>query len=261
MVEMKINSLNTEKYENRIVVLIDIIGFKNFIDMNGYEVVLSLFNEIAKQVSEGKMSLQHGWLNHLEPALTFFSDTIFISFPENLFNPRVLSDNYKDFVFGLGLLRIIVSRIQNIILKSGLLTRGAIAFGEMYHTGNKWFGPALNEAHKYESLYAIFPRVILAPSVVENFKKNIEASLKSSFKPLYLCDDGFYAIEHLAWIHSVIDDDYVKAHGKIRAMIISKLDSLLDEKAKINWRWFANYFNKFTQTELIPHHGDKLSLI
>lgn len=126
----------------------------------------------------------------------------------------------------------------------------------------KWFGPALNEAHDYESNLAVFPRVILAPSMVKKIKSHVDLDQKNkTYRNLFLGDDGFYWIDYLGWIHLSFNDDYIKAHEEIKLMITSSLNLSLPNKAKTKWNWFKRYFNKYTEEILLPHYGDKVNLV
>lgn len=246
-------TLSTKQYENRIVILIDIIGFKDFIAKKAHSEIAAFFGEIEKEISEGEVS-KHGAALSYVPAFLLFSDTIFISFPCEVFSAN---KNHAMMLFNI---QVHVKRIQLYCLKWGLLTRGCVSYGLIHHNGQVWFGPALIEAHTYESELAMYPRVILAPSLIKLLEQEIDRTIKNG-NVILESDDGFYYIDYLGWIHTEFNDDYVLAHKEVQAIITSNLEKVdLPEKAKAKWKWLACYFNRYTKSKL-THLGDQVELI
>ena len=80
--------------------------------------------------------------------VTTFSDSIIISYPANK----------ED---GLFLLLINIIHLQLELGALGIMIRGGIAIGGVYHDGRMVFGPAMNEAYMLESRRAVYPRVVI----------------------------------------------------------------------------------------------------
>lgn len=57
------------------------------------------------------------------------------------------------------------------LLRKGLLLRGGIAKGQLYHDGNIVFGPAFLKAYELESVAANYPRIVLANSVYDDIQQ------------------------------------------------------------------------------------------
>lgn len=151
-------------YENRIVLFLDILGFKSIINKTVDKeedvetAIKSLYNNLNEirtflifRLSEFK-SVIHD--QNKSVRVTQFSDSIIISF---------ISDK------NVTLLNLIIV-IQELIIKlvnNGLLCRGAISYGKLVHDENIIFGPALNDAYETETKAALYPRIILDKSVID----------------------------------------------------------------------------------------------
>ncbi|MDN0075626.1 hypothetical protein QU481_12055 [Crenobacter sp. SG2303] len=57
------------------------------------------------------------------------------------------------------------------LLAKGVLSRGGIALGELYHKGSIIYGPALLEAYQLESQVAIYPRIVVAHGAAEKARE------------------------------------------------------------------------------------------
>ncbi len=137
-------------------------------------------------------------------------------------------------------------RANDFMFESGLLCRGAVVKGKLFHDGNVLFGPALIEAYKIESTLAIYPRIIVADSLVAmlgNVPKPETSVRKDS--------DGLYYLDTLSIDLPVSDMDgfglaYAKiCFGKFRESIGSGLKQHgHDLRKRAKWTWLANYFNE-----------------
>jgi len=264
---------STDRYEKRLIIFIDLIGFKNYIYSNcdnGKEsVVTALTTHFQEQVSEGVKYIK-GNSHSFKPTFNFFSDTIIISFPLEIFNAP---DDYKFFKskaypnneLNIDKFRLLFSAIHSICdiqlhsLQHGLLTRGCITIGDIYHNKNTWFGPGLIEAYEHESKIANYPRVILSKSALEYFKNEVITDQNSSW---IQDSDGFFYVNYIAWIHTKLNDDYCKAHHILREIIVNNLEMLKDQ-GKYNelqkWQWLSIYFNTYSNSKLKSAHGEGLS--
>ncbi len=272
--EERIIPFSTNQYKNNIIVYIDLIGFKNLVlstHANGnIENVLSLISYFQKDVSEGEKKLK-GNAFSFRPSFNLFSDSIIFSYPLDLFNtpselktakladsPEIFIDNDKSTI-----LFSVSNRIADIQLQAlqyGILTRGCLTVGDIYHNQNIWFGPGIIEAYEHESKIAIFPRVILSKNAYEYFRNEITYSATRSL----LCDaDGFFYVNYIGGIHTKMGNDYCSAHHKLRKIITDNL-GLLSEAKKIKerhkWEWLSMYFNRITIDKLQQSpHGTKLA--
>jgi hypothetical protein len=92
-----------------------------------------------------------------------FSDTLVMAAPTELFG--------GDDAAVTGLL-LQVSSLQLSLAERGFFARGSITLGEFYLRDELVFGETLVEAYELENNFAIHPRVILSPEVLEAQRQN-----------------------------------------------------------------------------------------
>lgn len=154
-------------YEERYCLFLDILGFKSHV-----EDTLNLAQQAKRPMTFQKLRsalcaitagtkyrdsvLVKGELLPSSRQVSQFSDSIVVSYP-------------KKAPFGSGVTSIIldVHRLQLILIQKGILLRGAITVGRLFHDEDHVFGPALNDAVCLEKL-ANYPRVILDRQVLED---------------------------------------------------------------------------------------------
>ena len=234
-------------YENRVVLFLDILGFKNIIDKTYnpttdediptsiselYEVLLSMTEDFA--IDKKKTS----------KIVTQFSDSIVISFKED----------EKEGIF------ILFEEIQNLIIKllsKRIICRGAISYGKLIHNRNIIFGPALVDAYETETKAAMYPRVILDKSIVDIGKtyrsyKGKEFDEETANNILeYLTtenlskdtDDKYYIDYFLAVVRKTNDFELIKSHIENLKFII--LNGLKHKRPdlKVKYGWMKNKYN------------------
>lgn len=160
-------------YENRIVLFLDILGFKSIIEktidknQDNEEGIETLYNNLTgiKEFLTSRLKQKDVFQNrNLSLKVTQFSDSIIISF--------INDDNST--------LLNLIRTIQELILKlvnNGILCRGAISYGKLIHDNRLIFGPALNDAYETETKAALYPRIILDKSLIEIGKQSKQPSL------------------------------------------------------------------------------------
>lgn len=137
------------QYENRLIVYIDILGFKQAIartlDTND-ETRLEI-NSICEMFS----LIKKHWRVAGTAKISQFSDVIVLSL---LPYEGVLVET-------LFMLQVFIFQL----LHKGFLCRGTIKYGKLIHTDEYLFGPVLVEAYQEERDLVKFPRIIIHPNV------------------------------------------------------------------------------------------------
>ena len=222
------------KYETRVVVYIDILGFKNLIgetiNTNGadnqqkiclVEAALSIAYTTMDMNSEGSSA-----------QVTQFSDLIVISF---------LTSETSGVYYA-------ISNIQFLLVELALLgifCRGGIALGKLMHTDRILFGPALVDAHILESNVAHYPRIVLDESIIKIAglhsapANTYEDEIEYVKRHLGRDSDGLYYVDYFLSVLSNFNDPELDALGyftKLRDSIAEVLKSpKTDIRAKFLW--------------------------
>lgn len=160
-------------YENRIVLFLDILGFRGIIDKtvvkndDNTSAIVDLYNKLeeVREFLSSRLKQREIYNNiNFSLKVTQFSDSIIISF---------INDDNTTL---LKLIRTIQELIINFV-NSGMLCRGAISYGKLIHDNRIIFGPALNDAYETETKAAMYPRIILDKSIIELNKNQRQISL------------------------------------------------------------------------------------
>lgn len=181
-----------ESYENKVVLYLDILGFKNLIlntqkknikkksiqlINNIYEVVINSFEETKyeKRFKSDISQVQHIWELQLlknpyiqNKKISIFSDTIVITFASENVN------HWMDFFNN-------INQLQVKLINLGVLCRGALTYGEVIHNENIIFGPAIVDAYELEGKYAKYPRIIVSDCIIQFLKKKFNCRIVQSY--------------------------------------------------------------------------------
>jgi hypothetical protein len=135
-------------YEKRVILFLDILGFKELIALGEEQ---KIFNILSTSYAFSNSSPSFPDSTHT----TAFSDLIVVSYRMD----------------SAGVINVIntASMLAWSFLQQGILTRGGIASGDVHHTKERLFGPAVIQAYKLENELAIFPRILVSDDIVEHF--------------------------------------------------------------------------------------------
>ncbi len=191
------------------VAFIDILGFKNMVSTDIDSVVLALryiemfcksffkfpSRETGKSTYPLKYRPEYNYdysYNQEEsseeemnkPTVTMFSDSIVISQPFDSF-------------FDISEFVEFISKIQYTLLTEGILIRGGISTGTLYHSDKYLFGTAIVSAYKLESKKAIYPRIIIDEKLLLEIDRIIENKFEQSYKNYFVFNgEKHYWIPH-----------------------------------------------------------------
>lgn len=229
------------KYENRLVAFIDILGFSSMVIMSEKD------NTYAEKLYKALKNIQHNVeynrakkekeISTLE--MVQFSDSLVISLPYSS------SVNFSTFIMEL-------NWIQKSLANEGILIRGGVSAGSLYHKGSIAYGPAFIRAYKIESELADFPRIVIDPQIInyklcpidqdlEDFKFQMGIHFfKSNRNPIILKDtEDFYFINYL---YGMYEEEEVTNNLKhfVSQELIS-LDNLQESKVIKKLKWTESY--------------------
>lgn len=133
--------------EDRAVLFLDILGFKDLVAEGQSENIVKLLERVE---SYGKIFAKGTNIGY-----TVFSDCVVISAP--------LEDGT-----GVKLVSFFATLLWTDLLRFRVLSRGGIAVGKLHHKDNIVVGPALIAAYQLESNQAIYPRILIAEDAMKN---------------------------------------------------------------------------------------------
>jgi hypothetical protein len=146
------NSEPEVRYERRLVGFSDVLGWRSHIADTVTDPARVKWLRVLAQ----------GWSDLSKPDYAIgFGGLRITSFSDNV----VLSQEPKE-------PRFIIARMgimQVNAAAGGFLVRGGVTVGDIIHTSDFVFGPALNRAYEIENTLAIYPRVLVDPLIIQEF--------------------------------------------------------------------------------------------
>lgn len=236
-------------YTKRLIVFVDILGFSDRIKVSKTsqeesEIILKALMRIHA-IKENNYSQSFMNMQDYGFEVITFSDSAVISCPAE-----------NDNLFYL-LLEII--HLQMDLVPFGILLRGAITIGELYHKRDIVFGPAMIDAHNLESKAAIYPRIILTESAITQFYEfaSDDEEVKQEFHTLIQKEkDGFYYIDILRQDQEIDGTDmYLEWLSLFRKIIINGMKQE-DATVRMKYMWLCSYFNEVVEEQpvIIPQN-------
>jgi len=242
-----------DKYEMRVTAFIDILGFKEHIkssvDNKGNDVTdkIELIHS-AYQTIRDVWDLDAPQSNNLlrvdkkSKIITTFSDSLVISFK---------LDGESEIFFTLLELKWMLMRL----VYKGILCRGAVTYGKLYHDEKMLFGPALVDAYTFESKVALYPRIILEKSIIDLATvsgRHSPSEEKEYIENLLQKDsDGMYYIDFFMKAQSELDDptyDFPTYIDTLSDLIRLGLNVYkMKPDVKIKYLWLKERYNDLVQ--------------
>ncbi|WP_316162874.1 hypothetical protein [Bradyrhizobium sp. SZCCHNRI20481] len=148
-------------YQRRATLFLDLLGFRNLVRNGRESDIIDALNVSA----HSQIQYKDAAMSDFDFRVTAFSDCIVSSvrlLARNNFMPAAFLASYG-------------GRLALEMLTRGILVRGALTVGNLYHVEQAVFGPALIEAYELESQFAQYPRIVVPRKVYGNL--NISLSI------------------------------------------------------------------------------------
>lgn len=238
-------------YEDRLCLFLDILGFKNIVAESTQEKpettkstyrrfdvlrIHSALSAIDRSIKPSGPTF--GGISKSSKQVTQFSDSIVVSY--KLEEKSAVFDMLYDMYF-----------LQIELVQRGILVRGAITSGQLFHDKQIVFGPALVEAAELEKL-AMYPRVILHQEIIDHGKRRYashhsSADEENSIRSMLQQDlDGMFFIDYF----NISPDDFDEGWDGLYEYLISlremvrRLSHLTQNPSiKLKHSWMRQKFN------------------
>ena len=253
--------------EDQLTVFIDLLGFSEAsgqADLALQTRVLALlvaiagmraeFSDQSDPITEATRAIR------LRPTITTFSDHIVASYP----TARLIAKDENE-ALTLAFLDVthFVAKVAAAALLHGFLIRGGLAYGPLFHTSGVVFGPAMIEAYQLESRTAVYPRVVISPTLLERAKHAPILVHSPHFD-----HDGLGCVDFVRFMLGALSPHGAEYHQKTRewfdtvAPTIRTTTEALRNANKIQaaskWLWFARKFSNSLRTTnpvILQHSG------
>ncbi len=179
---------------------------------------------------------------------TLISDSIVFSIPDTakFFGPD--DETYSGRHYAIIECARVTFWIQRHLLQLGILTRGGISSGGLFHNENVVVGAGLVSAYTIEKSNAIFPRVVMSPDLVHHLISNAEAFTEASRSRishlLRQDNDGVYFVDYLGVGHQRAEVDWCHRLSKIAKFVTSELHTRRDLRIRQKLSWLAVYIEQ-----------------
>lgn len=226
------------EYQNRVVFFFDILGFREMIDSNvaskgsdctAIHEVFELINNFYIEEIDEKYSQSK--------EITFFSDSVIISFVE---------EEQEQIFHTLADIQIL---LVNLVWK-GVVMRGAVSYGKLFHDKKYLFGPAFVEAYLTETKKAKYPRIICEESIIRLSQKGQTASdVKQDMEAFVLVvqpdDDEYWYIDYFGGIDSLFNDNWEHVHYllRLKELIVGNIEKSKEPGILEKYEWMKRKYN------------------
>lgn len=244
-------------YESRVVLFLDILGFKKHVtdtvDKEGNDVSDEIKKLNDALVKMGNIAFDFGNKSH-QRMVTQFSDSIVISFT-NVASPTFIQ------TFDV-IIRIMISLLQD-----GIICRGGLSYGKLVHTERIVFGPAMVEAYETESKAAMYPRVIMDRKIYDLGRMYTDNEHQRLVIPENLTDyiafdfDGRYYLDFLnAARHVLTSTEELLEYFDIIRDIIVKGSRFQQPDLKVKYGYLKAKYNDFLKQFKVDDEAKMLAV-
>jgi len=222
-------------YKCKAIAFFDIMGFKNIIKKSEdiqfrVKLIESLVELKGMEYSRKNLA---GIKFDYGKELTAFSDSIVISY--DISNDGAIFSILFDIIF-----------MQIDLVAMGLLLRGGVTLGEVFHDAGVVVGPAMIKAYEMESKIAIYPRIIVDPILIDyayehpSFSHSKDEEKEAVLGLLCPCENNHYYTNFLS-MSSELEYEYNNFLNNVNKLIEQGLQSS-DIGIKNKYEWLQKYY-------------------
>jgi hypothetical protein len=243
------------QYNFSIVSFFDVLGFRQIVETKEpeeIERILTLFdynsNPRTRYDTGPGADLSHSAADETGLIYTGFSDL-------GVRSVNVRSEENLAASYGVLFHEILdLTHIQIELVAKSILIRGGLTVGEIAHTDEMVFGPAMNRAYKIESELAVYPIILIDQVALDSLslpemrpydrtEEQERPYINNLIAPL---DDGRSFIDYLHSAADEIDDNerYIRFLRHHQQLIESALGQTQSPSVTSKYFWLARYHNR-----------------
>ena len=245
----------SDGYMQKVVGFVDILGFADLVQCadSNPDLRIKVMEALGKA-----QAIKPDWSTGTEFQAHYFSDSLIVSAQHS---PE-----------GLWHLLLSLDALAWNLLKEGILVRGAVTIGGIFHDERFVFGVGVNKAYHLESTVAKVPRIILGKDAIDAVKCfAANGSTWETYRDSrirrdsdgvnflnFLCEFGCFNRQES--IDPNATNHLLSVAGRsIQSFLQRKIDTTLEQPdiyAKIEW--FARYWNSEVAPE--PNHASEVKI-
>ena len=234
------------RYRPAIVSYVDILGFKNIVEKQSPPEILTILGTVRDQLRPDDVEAKE-----FKTRMLRFSDLIIRinPVPADAISPHDALVYWE--VLALGFSQI------NLIWR-GIIIRGALTLGDIYHATGTIFGPGLVEAHEME-LAAKHPRIIIDPGLLRLTDKlpfrsrdNTPTQERKAIQDMLSVDtDGQTYIDYFKVMQDNQDDplqliEFLRRHAALTRKGLA--ENTKNHRVKRKYLWLKRKHNQYVRS-------------
>lgn len=240
--------METNQYEERYCLFVDILGFQSHIDETlgkvspnarahmTFSKLKSALKQISTEVHYREKIQVSDQMVRSSRKVTQFSDSVIVSYLKSEANGYGVSSILMD-----------VHNLQRQLISKGILLRGAVTSGLLYHNDNYVFGPALNDAVQLERL-ANYPRVIIDGEILDDagLRKSQAIQISRTVSSMVQEDfDGLYYVDYFNVHPDDFNGEWTELYSYLSSLrdVVKSLANKRTLSIKVKHSWLRTKFN------------------
>lgn len=234
-------------YRLSIVTFIDILGFREIVKIKPAEEIAAIL-ALLRDWSSGDEDIgdeYEDWPAGYARSIAFSDNVVRVC-------PIDGEEGGQGALFN-ELLNLV--HIQAKLTERGIFLRGGLTVENIYLASGVVYGPGLVRAYELESQFAVYPRIVVDPAVMEQYFANpvmrgdhsLQVDLSYVGNMLREADDGLFFVDYLKACRSELNDPVAGFTPLLKehAAFITKAAAALAQFtiAKQKYGWLAHYHN------------------
>lgn len=235
MLDLNNYGVDIPKEDLYLIAYIDLLGTKRHIKEQDDN---TLFNKIYGSFFAASFINHTELFERYNIQIKVFSDNILIAYPIN--NPNLSKFSQEERIkLAFHSMTFYIKMLSMLLLEFSILFRGAITLNQLVINEIMVWGAGLSEVVDLEEKTAIFPRVILSNSFInELWKPNLDENKFIDEFHLLKDTDGYYYLDYFEYL----DPDKTKETiCRLTNEIQLKMETEKSQRVLQKYQWYLHY--------------------